>query len=111
MAFDPLGPNSYCPACILNGLCELLQGHVGRCTVAVKHLIPAAAEKLLDHRAQPNPNTRQFDTYSESSCMHVVKWATASSNLPAAKAVLPLTLMSAALPCVQAHSNRVGKYD
>ena len=35
--------------------------------------------------------------------MQLVKCATASLKFPAVNAALPLTLMSAALPCVQAH--------
>ena len=40
-------------------------------------------------------------THSESSCIQAVKCITASSNVPAANAVFPLALISAALPCVQ----------
>lgn len=68
MAFSPLRPDSYCPARILNGLCVLLQGDVGRCTVAVEYLISAAGGNLLKHRAQPTLDRNVMLTLSLAVC-------------------------------------------
>lgn len=106
IAFGPFGFDSYCPAGVLDGFCKLFQRNVGCCSIAVENFIPTlAAGKCFEHSAQLmlDKEQRGFWTYSESSCIQLVKCATASSNFPAVNAVLPLTLMSAALPCVRAH--------